>query len=113
MTKTYLTWVGWILVVLGILGFVWAGIPGTLALTASENYAHLVLGIVALLAVYWGGAQLQKWLTAVFGIVALYFGIWGFVDPTYYNITSLELLDNVIHIVLGAWGLWAVWGKQG
>lgn len=112
MAKQFLTWVGWILVILGILGLVWEGVDA-FALSDSENWAHLVLGIIALIAAYWLDGQTQKWLTAVYGIVALYFGIWGFVDPTYYGIASLETLDNVVHVVLGLWGLWAAFGKQG
>lgn len=112
MAKQYLTWVGWILVILGILGFVWPGVDA-FSLSGGENWAHLVLGVIALIAAYWLDGQVQKWLVAILGIVALYVGIWGFVDPTYYGSASLELLDNVVHIVLGVWGLWAAFGKRG
>ncbi len=112
MVKTYLTWVGWILVVLGLLGFVWQGIEGTFVLSDGENWGHLVLGIIALIAAYWLDGQTQKWLTVIYGLVALYAGIWGFKDPTFYGSASLETIDHVVHLVLGIWGLWVAWGKK-
>jgi hypothetical protein len=110
---------GIILLLLGIVGFVKPDLlPGLLEFDAAENYAHTVLGIVALLAAYTLGADLQKWLTVVVGVVALFFGVMGFVvsgnpAPNFYGIANLENpLDNVVHLVVGVWALWAAMGRS-
>jgi len=118
--KQFLMWGGLILLVLAVLGFVAGTSFGpSFWLTPGENYAHLVLGLVAVAAAYWlKDANLQKWLVALVGVVALYFGIWGFVvasEPplNYYQLANLELLDNLLHLVVGVWALWAAfWGKE-
>jgi hypothetical protein len=44
-------------------------------------------------------------------------GVWGFVvgsnpEPNYYGITNLEMLDNIVHLVIGVWALWAAFGNS-
>ena len=118
--KQFLMWGGWVLLVLGVLGFVWPGqqLYPTFYFDSAENWAHLVLGLVALAAAYWlKDAKQQKWLVGAVGVIALYFGIWGFVvgsnpEPNYYGVTNLETLDNLLHLVVGVWALWAAFWKK-
>lgn len=115
--KQFLMVGGVILLVLAVLGFVGFKIGETLYFDAAENWAHLILGVVALAAYYYAGASAQKTLALVFGVVALYFGVHGFLlqsntAPNYYEVTNLEMLDNVIHVVVGVWGLWAGMDKK-
>ncbi len=86
----------------------------TLWLTNGENVAHVVLGIVAIIAAYVLGASARKWLVILVGLIALYFGVVGFMlDPTsppalnYQGLANLELLDNLIHLVVAGWAFWA------
>ena len=67
-----------------------------------------------LAAAYWAKSKdLMKWLTILVGVVALYFSVYGwFVGDNYYGLGSLEQLDNVLHLVVGLWAFWAVWGKK-
>ena len=119
--KQFLMWGGLILLVLAVLGFVWPQpqLKPTFGLDPAENWAHLVLGLVALAAAYWlKDANMQKWLVALVGVVGLYFGIWGFVvstspEPNWYGVTNLEFLDNIVHLVVGAWALWAAFWSKG
>lgn len=84
-----------------------------------ENIAHAVLGIVALAAAYGlRRADYQKWLVVVVGGVALLFGILGFVLPagstSQYNLGVANLenpLDNLLHLVVGIWALWAAFRR--
>jgi uncharacterized membrane protein HdeD (DUF308 family) len=117
--KMFLKWGGVILLVLGVLGFVWPApqLYPTFYLDGAENWAHLVLGLVALAIAYWADGQTQKWIATLVGVVALYFGVWGFVvggapEPNYYGITNLEMLDNIVHLVVGVWALWSVYGNN-
>ena len=104
---------------LAVLGFLVPALQQTgtsFYLTSAENWAHLILGLVALAAATWmTNSQSQKWLVALVGIIALYFGVWGFVvagnpAPNYMGVTNLETADNLLHLVVGIWALWAAFG---
>ncbi|MDO8555748.1 MAG: hypothetical protein Q7R96_01065 [Nanoarchaeota archaeon] len=110
-TKTFLTWGGWILVILGLLGFFLIG-PGTDALFGAtwwfdnlENWAHLILGIVALVLVYLVKHDgLNKWVTIIVGLAAIAATITGFMNGTFLG-AGMEMLDNILHLVVGIWAL--------
>lgn len=114
--KKFLQIGGAVLVVFAVLGF-FLNDPSTspyLWFDNAENWAHLVLGVVALLlSGSWAPADLQKWVTVVVGVVALYFAVAGFAvagnpEPNWYGITNLEYpLDDLVHLVVGVWAIWA------
>lgn len=124
--KKFLIWGGWVLLVLGVLGFILPDrgeLQGSLLgsylwFDSAENWAHTVLGIVALLLGYWGPAGVQKPVVVIVGLVALFFGITGFMvagrpAPNWYGVTNLENpLDNLVHLVVGIWALWAGLAKS-
>lgn len=118
-SKQFLQIGGVILLLLGILGFVLPQPLGSdiLWLTPGENWAHLVLGVVALGAAKVLAADLQKTLTIIVGVVALGFTVIGFlvsgVPPlNFYGLANLEMLDNVVHLVVGVWALYAALGGK-
>jgi hypothetical protein len=119
--KQFLTIGGAVLVLLGVLGvlgvFTQSGTP-VFWLDTGENVAHLVLGVVALAAVFVPGlnsalAPYYRPLVVVVGIVALFFGVYGFVVggapvPNTFGVANLENpADNVLHLVVGVWALYA------
>src|SRR5215475_4554349 len=117
--KQFLTIGGAILVLLGILGVL--GVFNQSAtpwfwLDAGENVAHLFLGVVALAAVFVPGlnsalAPYYKPIVILVGIIALFFGVYGFIvagaaAPNTFGLTNLESpSDNLLHLVVGAWAL--------
>ena len=117
---------GTTLLALGVLGLItWSG--GILKensvfyLDDGENVAHIVLGAVALLLVgtMRSQTQLLKWVVVLVGLVALFFGIYGFSVagkdiPNTFGLANLENpLDNLLHLVVGAWALLAAfWGRS-
>lgn len=121
--RGFLQWGGIVLGVLGIVGFL--GIFSESAypsfwLDTGENVAHLGLGIIALAALYVPGlntalAPYYKWIVALVGVLALFFAVYGLIQPAgtsaspnTFGISNLENpLDNLLHLVVGAWGLWA------
>lgn len=115
--KQFLQFGGAILVVLGVIGllpvFTKANTPW-FYLDTGENVAHIGLGIVAIAAAYLlTDPGMQKWLVAVVGVVALFVGAYGFVvmgapEPNAFGVSNLESpADNLLHLVVGAWALYA------
>lgn len=113
--KQFLVIGGIILVVVGILGFI--GLIGPTSESSifgtawwfdnAENWAHLVLGVVALVVAYWV-INLQSVVTLLVGILALLVGLWGFLIGGMFLGANLQNpLDNILHLVIGVWALWA------
>jgi len=73
-----------------------------------ENIVHLVLGVVALGAVFALPGSLQKPLVLLVGVIALVAGLWSLLVSTSLLGAGLENpADTVLHLVVGAWALWA------
>lgn len=125
--KQFLQIGGIVLIVVGILGFV--GIIGpsseqSIFGTAwwfdnGENWAHLVLGVVGVATAYWANAKAQKILTQILAVVAIFFGIYGFLvgsgeAPNTFGLANLENpLDNILHLAIGVWAGYAGWYSKG
>ncbi len=107
---------GGALVLLAVLGYVGViGPSGAQSIFGSfwyfdnaENVAHLVLGIVALAAVFALPGSLQKPLVIIVGVVAVLVGLYSLVGSSMLLGANLENpADSVLHLVVGAWALWA------
>src|SRR5262245_14761025 len=117
--KQFLTVGGAILVLLGIVGLLGVFNETTTPwfwLDSGENVAHLFLGVVALAAVFVPGlntalAPYYKPIVILVGIIALFFGVYGFVVagasvPNTFGLTNLESpADNLLHLIVGVWAL--------
>jgi hypothetical protein len=124
--KGFLTWGGAVLLLLGIVGFL--GVFSKTAVPAfyldnGENIAHTFLGIVALAIVFIPGlnsmfAPYYRWIVVLLGIVALFFAVYGFYvggnpDPNTFGVSNLESpADDILHLVVAAWALYAAWRPQ-
>jgi hypothetical protein len=124
--KGFLTYGGAILLILGLLGFVALNSETSSPsfwLDGGENVAHTALGIIALAIVFVPGlntmfAPYYRWIVILLGIVALFFAVYGFLVagnpvPNTFGISNLENPgDNILHLVVGAWALYAAWRPQ-
>ncbi len=124
--KGFLQVGGVVLVVVALLGFF--GIIGPTPERSifgegwwfdnAENWAHLVLGVVALLAMYaLKNPMHQKWLVALVGILGVLFGVYslfgGVPEGTMFMGANLENpMDTILHLVVGAWALMAAFKKE-
>ena len=119
--KQFLVIGGIVLVVVGILGFF-----GPIGPTAdasifgsfwyfdnAENWAHLVLGVVALIASKVLGESLQKPLVIVVGVVGLFFALWNLGSTTFLSANLESPADLILHLVVGIWALYAALNKSG
>ncbi len=109
--KQFLMLGGIILLALGLLGFIGFRLGDALYFDSAENWAHTVLGIVAIAASYVLGESAQRSLVWVVGVVAVFFGIYGFISPTFDG-AHLEFLDNIVHLAVAVWAYLAVRGKS-
>jgi len=117
---------GTVLLLLGILGFLGVFKLSAFYLTTGESFAHVTLGLVALVAVFVPGLNTAlepyyRGFVILVGVVALFFGLYGFVigpgnPPTVLNtfgLANLEIVDNLINLVVAAWAfLAAFWAPQ-
>jgi len=118
-SKQFLQIGGVILVVVGIIGFF--GIIGPTAEKSifgsswyfdnGENWAHLLLGIVALIAAMAFPASAQKPLVMILGIIGILIGIYSFFSQTFLGSNLQNPADSILHLVIGAWALWASMSK--
>ncbi len=120
--KQFLILGGLVLVLVAVLGMV--GIIGptsdqsifgvTWWFDTAENWAHLVLGVVALIAAFALPSMIQKPLVIAVGLLALVVGLYSAVYSTSLLGANLESpADTILHLAVGAWALLAaMMGKQ-
>ncbi|MBI2011276.1 DUF4383 domain-containing protein [Candidatus Daviesbacteria bacterium] len=118
--KQFLLYGGIILVALGVLGtFVLGPTPENSMLgdffwlDSTENWAHLILGAVALGAYYMlKDAAMIRYLVLLVGVVAALAAVFGFLNAgsstPNLGVTNLENpSDNILHLVVAVWAFWA------
>jgi len=119
--KQFLIIGGIVLILVGILGY--AGIIGPTPeqsifgaawwFDSAENLAHTVLGIVALALAFALPASLQKPVVMALGIIGVLVGLYSALVSTAFLGANLENpADTLLHLLVGAWALWASWKKQ-
>lgn len=114
--KQFLIVGGAVLLVVGILGYV--GVIGPTAQQSlfgsnwwfdnQENLAHAVLGVAGLVSAFVLPAPLRKLLVAVLGILGVVVGVYSLViSPTLLGANLENPADTILHLVVGAWALYA------
>jgi hypothetical protein len=108
-------WLGLVLVVAGVVGFVNPTLLG-LHLTPVHNGVHILSGALALYVGFLGSSDAVRGFSLAFGGVYLLLGLLGFVVPEFVarlightgDASSAALLpDNVVHLLLGGLFLFA------
>lgn len=101
---------------IGVLGFV--GVLGPTAEKSlfgpawyfdnAENWAHLVIGLVGLVAAFVLKSGMQKSLVLLLGVVAVLFGLYSlFISENFLGAMLQNPADTILHLVVGAWALFA------
>jgi hypothetical protein len=111
MGKAYAVVVGFVLLLVGIIGFV-EGDKMTMGLHFNliHNCIHVVSGLVGLAAGFAGGQKGGRAFAQVFGVVYTIVAIVGFAGAPVYIVTLLDLnipMYNYIHVTVGVLGLLA------
>lgn len=114
--KQFLIIGGAVLLVVGLVGFF--GIIGPTSdksifgeiwyFDNPENWAHLILGIVALLAAFLlKDPMLQKYLVILVGALALFFGVYNLFSESFLGANLENPADTALHFLVGIWALFA------
>jgi hypothetical protein len=117
--KQFLVIGGIVLVVVGILGFI--GVIGPTAEQSifgatwwfdnAENWAHLVLGVVALIVAK-APANLHKPVVVLVGVLGLFFAVWNLFSEQFLGANLQQHADTLLHLVVGVWALYAAFNKK-
>ncbi len=117
--KGFLQVGGVVLVLVAVLGYVGLIGPTSDSLFGeywyfdnAENIAHLVLGVVALIASVTISSSLQRYLTIAVGVLAIVVALVSLVGQIPMGTTLLGAalqnpFDTVLHIVVGVWAVLA------
>ena len=111
MAKMYNQWVGIILLILGVLGFLTKEFL-TLQFTPTHNLVHLISGAILAYLGFTGTAV--KTGAQVFGVIYTLVGLVGFFGGGTMPVLGFPVstLYNMIHLVVGLLGLYAGFGKE-
>jgi len=111
--KTYALWGGVILLVLGVIGIFTGNSLAGLNSEVLEDVIHIVAGAILAYGGWRGTAAQASMWSKVFGIVFLVVGLVGFFDRNIFGLFSAGLgtIDNVVHLIYGAAGVYAGWMK--
>ncbi|KEO81082.1 DUF4383 domain-containing protein [Tumebacillus flagellatus] len=109
MAKTFARAAGWVCLLLGIVGFLVTDLLGLIQFDTVHNIVYLVLGILGIAASQRDGAA--KWFAQITGPIFLFAGILGFFFPD-LGVVHMESTENLLHVLLGAWGAFAVFAKS-
>ncbi len=114
--RLYATAGGAALVVFGIVGFFYSasfGSPGAVdeifgafATNGWDNVAHILTGVLGLLAADYASRRYSLWLGSFYVVL----GFWGFAlgsGEAVLGFLPVNTGDNVLHLALGALGLLA------
>lgn len=110
---------GIILVLVGLLGFSVLGPTAEESIFGAawwfdngENWAHLVIGIVALLLLA-ASHSIQKPIVMLVGIIGILVGIYNIFQTNLLGANLEQPADLILHLVVGAWALWASMKREG
>jgi Domain of unknown function (DUF4383) len=106
--RTVALLVGIVFVLVGVLGFIPALVPGGALLgifgvNALHSIVHVLFGVLGIAAAYTGMSRMYN---RVIGVVYLALAVLGFIPALVINgnllgLVSINLADNFLHLVVG------------
>ena len=118
MAKKFAMIFGWILLVLGLLGFfsnpiIGGAVGAWFAADAAHNIVHLLTGIIFLWVAY-GAMDKAGTTLKVFGVIYLLLAIVGFFSGAgkALGLIMVNGADNWLHLIFGLLFLWGGMSKK-
>ena len=113
-SKQFLQIGGIVLVIVGVLGFFLIGptqdsmFGRSWWFDSGENWAHIVLGVVALALGYGSSNEsLQRNVTILVGVLGVFFAVYNLFSTNFLGANLESPLDLILHLAVGVWALWA------
>ena len=92
---------GWVLVAVGLIGFVWDPVFGLFEVGPLHNVIHLVSGAALLGAAYAANGLYARHVNLTLGIVYAIVALWGFFAlDSLQAIIQTNMADNWLHTLL-------------
>lgn len=111
MAKKVVMILGWVFVVVGLLGFVSHPILGIFPVNTLHNIIHLLSGVLALVASS-KGEEASVMFAKIFGVVYALVTLLGFFASGFINNLIMGgAADNVLHLVLAVVLLYVGFGS--
>ena len=118
--KQFLQIGGVVLLLVGLLGFF--GLIGPTSDASifgnawwfdnGENWAHTILGIVALIAAAaLKNPMQQKNLVILVGVLGIFFAVYNVFSTSFLGANLESPADLILHLAVGVWALWAAMRK--
>ena len=107
--KQFATWLGVILLVVGLLGlFMGEGdLLGLFSVNSAHTWVHVLSGVIGLLAGLTAAGAYAGTYNKIFGIVYLLVGVLGLFGVGFLvDMLALNTADNVLHLVIGIVAAW-------
>jgi hypothetical protein len=115
--KSTAMWVGLVVLVVGLVGFVPALVPGGLVLGLFKvdplhNVVHVLTGALAVLAARSSESAVRTYFK-VFGVVYALVTVLGFMTGTgLFGLLPVNMADNLLHLVLAVVFLYYGFGAK-
>ena len=119
--KQFLVIGGIVLLLVGVIGFfgIIGPTPGQSVFGDAwwfdngENWAHTILGVVALILAFAAPAMVQKWVVVLLGIIGVVIGIYSIFTSSFLGANLENPADSILHLVIGIWALLAAFMGKG
>jgi hypothetical protein len=101
MAKTVVKLFGWVLLLVGIVGFFNKPVLGIFAVDVTHNIIHLVSGLIAIVMAR-KGEMSARTFAKVFGVIYALVAVLGFVssDGTILGFITANSADTWLHVAL-------------
>ncbi len=100
--KKFATGLGLLLILLGILGFLFQELTTIISTTTIKNTTYLLLGAIITYIGVWGSTKIDHVVLRIVGMLFLIIALFGFMQPepikTWFAAT---MLDSIFHIIVG------------
>ncbi len=118
--RGFLRFGGGIIFIIGLLGI--AGLMGPSPaqsifhsywwLGERESLAFFIVGLALVFISFAAPAILQRYIVIIFGIFEILIGLYVFFDRSIFGISLENPSDLMLHLFIGGWALYSVYGKN-
>jgi type III secretory pathway component EscU len=116
-TQKAAKWFGWIILLIGILGFIPGVVTpdgllfGIFAVNPIHNIIHILTGLLALFSA--SSFTATKSFFKIFGVIYLLITLLGLFSGSILGLFAVNMADNLLHVVITLVALYYGFRKEG